>query len=374
MNLVKLISEQFSDETLARLSQQLGTDQETVSASTAAAVPTLLSGLAALASRGDGAKKLTDVLSGIDATNLGNLAGLLGGDTGALLQRGSGLLSSLFGGSMIDTAAGAISRYSGISIETARKMLAMLVPLVLGKVAAQWRSQGGTASALTSLFAEQKRNIADAVPAGFSLPEIPGLAGAGDAVRGATQSARRATETAGAAGGSAASWILPLAVLIVGGLLLWQFLKPRAPERPVAGNTKTDAATTTVMKPVVPDATAGTLDMARVTDDMKGILTSFTSELATIKDAASADAALPKLQEMKTKLDTLHATWAKIPETARTTLRQIVSEQMAPLKERAEQTIAIPGIGDRVKALIQGILERLAEMMQPPAATPSPAN
>ena len=120
------------------------------------------------------------------------------------MQRGFGLLNSLFGDGMISGIANAISRYSGINFDAAKKLLAFLMPMVLGKVAAQWRSQGGTVGALTSLFADQKRNIADAVPAGFSLADIPGLAGAGEAVRDtATHTTRRATETAEAATGSA---------------------------------------------------------------------------------------------------------------------------------------------------------------------------
>jgi hypothetical protein len=112
---------------------------------------------------------------------------------------------------------------------------------------------GAAPSALTSLFADQKRNIADVIPAGFPLADIPGLSAAGEAVRAATQTPRRAAETAEAASGSLASWVLPLAVLIVGGLLLWNFLKPRPPENAPVAQAEKEAATTTVMKPVTPD-------------------------------------------------------------------------------------------------------------------------
>ena len=236
MNLVKLITDQLSDETLDKLSALLGTDSETAGAAATAAVPTLLSGLGGMASRGEGAKKLSDVLNGIDAGSMGNLAQLLGGDTNGLMQRGSSLLNSLFGDNMISGVANAISRYSGINVDSAKRLLAYLLPMILGKVTAQWRSQGGTIGALTSLFADQKRNIADAIPAGFPLADIPGLSGAGEAVRAATQSPRRAAEPAEAASGSLANWVLPLAVLIVGGLLLWNFLKPR-PARECARRT-----------------------------------------------------------------------------------------------------------------------------------------
>src|SRR5262245_25097774 len=88
MNLVKQITEQLNDETLGKLSSLLGTDQETAGAAATATVPTLLAGLAGMASRPEGAKKLTDTLSGIDTSSFGNLAQLLGGDTSSLLGRG----------------------------------------------------------------------------------------------------------------------------------------------------------------------------------------------------------------------------------------------------------------------------------------------
>lgn len=373
MNLVKLITDQFSDETLGQLSGLLGTDSETASSAAAAAVPTLLAGLAGMASRGEGAKKITDVLSGIDAGSMGNLASLLGGDRDSLLQRGMGLMDALFGSNMISGAANAISRYSGLNVEAAKKLLAFIAPMVLGKVAAQWRSQGGTVSALTSLFADQKRNIADAVPAGFSLADIPGLPGA-EAVRAAVDTTRRTAQKAGAATSSAASWVLPLAVLLVGGFLLWNFLKPR---EPIAQDSR-DATKTTVMKPVVPETKLATPDLNAMpdldgmTDNLKGYLTSFTDTLGTINDAASAEAAAPKLEALKAKLDSFRAAWAKLPEANQTALRQAISAQIAPVREKAEQTAALPGISDRIKALINDILQRLTQLaMQPSSSAPT---
>ena len=81
--------------------------------------------------------------------------------------------------------ANALSGFSGLSSATARSLLTYLIPVVLGKVAMQWKNQGSTASALASLFADQKQNIAAAVPAGFSLSDVPGLGRATEAGRSA---------------------------------------------------------------------------------------------------------------------------------------------------------------------------------------------
>jgi hypothetical protein len=239
-------------------------------------------------------------------------------------------LGSLFGDGMITGLSNAISRFTGINPGTARSMLAYVLPMILGKVAGQWRSAGGTANALTSLFADQKRNIADAAPAGFSLADIPGWPDAGDVSRAAAHTQHRATERAEAGAGSVANWLLPLAVLLVGGFLLWNFLKPR-PENPVASKpaAQTEPQSTTVLKPVTPEIPALS-DVARTTNELKSILTTASADLGTITDVATAEAAMPKLEALKTKLDGIQTSWAKLPESSQPALREVVNEQLQP--------------------------------------------
>ena len=359
MNLVKSITDQLSGETLGKLSSLLGTDAETTGAAASAAVPALLSGLSSLASSTDGAKKLTNVLSGFDASSFGNLANMLGGNSGSMLQKGSGLLGSIFGDSMISSAANAIGRFSGLNSGVVKTLLSYLMPLVLGKVATQWKSQGGTPAALTSLFAEQKRNIADAVPGGFSLGDIPGADAAKDAVRAASQATRHTTETAGRATPSMASWLLPLALLLACGFLAWSFLRPRPAAPPaVAQSTAKEADRVTVMKPAVPD-TPAMPSISPLNGDMTGLFKSVTETLAGIKDAASAEAAAPKLEELNAKLDTMKKTVGQLPETGRATLQRLVDQQLKPIKEQATQTLSLPGLSDRIKELIGQIVQKL---------------
>ena len=67
---------------------------------------------------------------------------------------------------------------------------------------------------------------------------------------------------------------------------------------------------------------------AQMTDDVKGILTSFNEQLGTIKDAATAEAAAPKLEELKTKLDGIRAAWARLPETSQPAIRELVRRKL----------------------------------------------
>src|SRR5262245_38825531 len=102
MNLVKVILDLlFSGDVLGKLSSLLGTDEDSTKTAASAAVPALLSGLAGMAASDEGARKLSSTLNGLDLGKLGNLTKMLGGDTGALTQKGSALLSSLFGDSVV---------------------------------------------------------------------------------------------------------------------------------------------------------------------------------------------------------------------------------------------------------------------------------
>src|SRR5262249_40473072 len=146
---------------------------------------------------------------------VGNFAQLLSGNSDALTQRGGSLLSSLFGDSLLNSVANSIGRFSGLNAGAAKSVLTMLAPMVLGHVATQWKSRGGNASALTSLLTEQKKNIADAIPSGFTLPEVPGLGKLGEAARAGSREAATATR-------SAASWAVPLVLAAVAAFLLWK--------------------------------------------------------------------------------------------------------------------------------------------------------
>ena len=145
MNLVNQIMNQLSGDALGKLSGLLGTDGETTEQAASAAVPSLLAGLAGLASQAGGTQKITTALGNIDTSTLGNLAHMLGGNSDSLTQKGGSLLSSLFGDSLLSSIATAISRFSGLNAGAAKSLLAALAPMVFGQVASQWKSRGASA-------------------------------------------------------------------------------------------------------------------------------------------------------------------------------------------------------------------------------------
>lgn len=352
MNLVKLITDQLSSDTLAKLASLLGVDSETVESTVAAAVPSMLAGLGGLVSKEDGVRKLSATLGSLDDTMFGNFDRLLGGDTGALLQKGSGLIDGLFGDTMSSNLTTALSRFTGLNSSTVKSLLAYLTPLVLGRVASQWRNQGGTPGALKTLFADQKRHIEDALPSGIAPEDIPGFSRAIDARSDATRAATGPAPTK-----PLASTLLPLALLIAGALVLWSYFHNRQQPQLADEKPALDASEEVVaMKPVVPDASQM---KQQWTDLVTGILSTF----AEIKDGTTAGAALPQLEEIDKRIDTLRESFDSLPAASQAGLGTFMKDQIATAKSQATRVRSLPGLPDEIKTLVDQIVRKLDELI-----------
>jgi hypothetical protein len=354
MNLVKQIMDQLSGGALGQLSSLLGTDEETTERATIAVVPSLLSVLGRMASTDDGARELTSTLGGFDTSILGNVTQALSGNTSSFLGRGNSLLGSLFGDGITSALASTLSRFTGLNSGLTKTLLGYLTPIVLGKVANQWKNQGGTPQALKNLFADQRENIANAVPAGFSLADIPDI----DEVRTPTYATSRKADIKPVTAGSPARWLLPLAAALLGGFFLWQYLS-RAREAQVAENRVTaPAEETTVMKPVVPDG-ADVPDLAAVRDDLSGLFKSLDTAITDIRDPATAAQAMPALKDLNARIDAMNQVYSRLPAASKTTLRPVLEQQIKLATEKANAASSIEGIGAELKALLQEIIEKL---------------
>src|SRR5262245_11581384 len=93
MNLVDTIKHQlFSDGHLDQLSSLIGAGEGATKSAIGAAVPAVLSALTKMTSSGDGAQKVASALRNFDSGSLGNMAHMLSGQSGSVLEQGSGLL------------------------------------------------------------------------------------------------------------------------------------------------------------------------------------------------------------------------------------------------------------------------------------------
>jgi hypothetical protein len=343
MNLVNMIESQLSDAVMSKLSSLLGTGEDSTRSAVGAAVPALLSGLSNMASAPGGAQKLMSALGKFDAGSLGHLTNMLTDNPGSLLDQGSGLLSSLLGGNVLSAITGALTRFTGIGSGSVQKLLAYLMPLVMGGVAKRFAGKALTPDGLASMFAEQKANLAEALPDGFSLGNLPGVAAATSALGATAAGAQQA-------GSSLMRWLLPVAAVALVALALWAAFRPTTPP-----------SSPTV---AIPEA-GGSAKIADV-GQLQGTLTdsfkSVTNSFADITDAASATAAVPKLRDLSDKLAGMKAAIDKLPEAGRAKINDLVKSKLGPVDEQLAKLQWIPGVGDKLKSVADQLMDRFASL------------
>jgi hypothetical protein len=362
MNLVDLVQEQLGGNVLTRLAETLGTNPDSTRTAANAAIPMLLSALGTQAATRDGARNLASAVDSLDNRVLDNLPQSLNGGGGASLnlgETGTRLLSSLLGGGTLSGLSSLLSRFTGLGSGLMSSLLTMLAPIVLGVLKHRTQGMGSDANTLASLFEEQRQNISNAMPAGLSdqLASVPGMSGAAEWARSAASSAYQAGRTAvseagrtaraGAAAGSPAlRWVLPvLAILIVAGLLWWW------------GSRSTLQQTAPVISPsLVTD------QVTRLRGQVTDFFGSATDTFTGIKDTASAEAAVPKLRELSTTLDTMRVALNQLPSEARAKLVALVQEQGTKLMSTLDSVIAIPAVGDTIKPFVDELRSKLRAM------------
>jgi hypothetical protein len=86
-----------------------------------------------------------------------------------------------------------------------------------------------------------------------------------------------------------------------------------------------------------------------------------TSTLSGITDAASAEAALPKLDQLSTQIDGLKGLFGKLPAAARSTITKAVADSTGKLMELITKVSAIPGVGEKLQPVLDGIVKKLKD-------------
>jgi hypothetical protein len=134
-------------------------------------------------------------------------------------------------------------------------------------------------------------------------------------------------------------WLLPvLGVAAVLGLILWY------------------AAThSTPTPPKVPDFT-------QVSTDLTGSFKSLTDSLTSIKDVASAEAALPKLKELDTKLDGMKALVDKLPDADKGKITDLIKASYGKLEDQFAKLLWIPGVSDKIKTVVDEVMGKMAAL------------
>jgi hypothetical protein len=366
-NLLSLVNQVLTPDVVAKMGDASGiSDRSTAQKTIGAAVPALLSALASLASKPEGARRLADTIADQPTNMLADLANSTSG-LGAWADIGKSALSSLFGGSVLDVLTAALGRYAGVGGGTARSLMGLLAPVVLGVLA---REAGTGASGLTRLLASQKDSFAAAMPQGLS--DLLESGGSFDATGTVASSTRRVNETYRAARDRAGTmvhavsrqaserspagwmyWAIP--VIALAGLLWYLF---------------SDQRTTEPVAQIAPQARVapGSAVDGDLQPQIMGAIETLSRTIQSTRNWGSAGDVLPRLQQSTSELDRLTALVNRLPIDARERLAESAKTATARLKTALENASAAPQIAPDTKSALAELRSRLNALAMTPGS------
>jgi hypothetical protein len=163
----------------------------------------------------------------------------------------------------------------------------------------------------------------------------------------ASSAARAIGDTGQRAAGRAASvnwlyWLIPLLAIVA---LLIYFFANRMEQVAQQGST------------AVQSLTVGGVDLGKQVTDS---ITNLRTTLGGITDAASAQAALPKLRDVTAQIDKVDGLIGQLSAEQRKVLAGMVNPLMPSLNQLFDKVLAIPGVSELLKPTIDTLRAKLA--------------
>ena len=352
LNIVSAIINSLAPSVIDKVAAALGVNSGLARTALSAAVPAVLAIFGSKASTDTGARALFDAVSKTDTGAFGDLAATLSGAKGEkFLQGGLGSLGSLLGDTGLKSLTNAIGRQAGIGSDASSSIVSLAGQLAMGQLAKSAASEGLDAAGLSNMLRGQQNNIKSALPAGLGdMLSASGLVGsnfAEQAGRAATNAVHHTAQVT-KKGTSWLTWALPVLLALVA---LWWFLGNRS------ATTVTEAVPQAVKEVLVEGVDVG--------KQLTGALDGLRTTLGGITDAATAEAALPKLQETVTAFDGISGLAAKLTAEQRSMLAGLVSAALPAIKEVSGKVLAIPGVGSILKPTVDGLVAKIEALAKP---------
>ncbi len=351
MDLVKLISERTTPAVLAGAGGLTGVSPDAVLKGFGAAVPGILAGLIG-AFRAPGA---VDAL-GAALGRSDELAGLAEADPAAAAATGTQLLNTIVGQGTGGTLAGVLAGYAGIPRAGAGALLGMAATLVLGTLGREAAGAGLDAAGALALLERQKDAVARAMPPDFARALDGTVLMAGLAERGARPAAPEDSappsrmvplEPLPPTVRARPNWLLWAPGLVLLAVVVWFAMQLFAP----------------APEPVVPTETAAVDPLVagsvNVGTEMQGIIAEINGALASITDATTAEAALPRLAAARDALVSLEGPVATLPLEGHAALRDIITAAMPGIEDGADNVLTDAKVVDLAGPVVTDILARL---------------
>ena len=374
-NLVSVAMQFLTPDTIAKIASALGLDRSLAQKAIGGAVPALLSMLGDVASTPNGARQLSNVVTQQQFGSHESLKGLMSGaNPQALTESGTSMLSGLLGNGAMGTLAQSVGKFAGVGEGSGKSILGLVGPVIFGVLGQQQRQGGLDANGLASLLGSQKDQIAASIPSGLNdLLTSAGLSGGAEgklrsgisdasatasriagtserAVSGAAQAAYATTKTATA---HRPYWLLALAV--AGALAWYAFGRPSGDIVAAVPPAATQPPAVTVG--VAPaDLTVGGVNLANQVSSSMGAL---KSVLPGITDAATAQAALPKLREATAQLNEIANMATNLNPERKSALAKLITAAAPAINQMCDKVLATPGVGDVAKPTIDELRRKI---------------
>jgi uncharacterized membrane protein YeaQ/YmgE (transglycosylase-associated protein family) len=391
--LTETANEAFTANVLQKLSGSLGENTGATRKALEAIVPTILAGMSNHASTTAGASRLFDLAKGV-AQGGTDLIGRLDSHVDehgldALSRTGGSVLSTLFG----DKLNGLISwltRYAGIKESSATSLMGVATNLVLGVLGKDITQKGLTSASFGRMLASLGEPLSKLLPSGIG--DVPGMRALADLGGRAAATTRAAVETGQRVGATARGayretagvvrqetpWLAAIAPLLLLAipLALFAYTMRGAAAKLInqAENIQVNvpaAMLPTVTRAQSPDpfpalvpepARSSVPDVSRFSTELTDTFSKLTEALTSVKDAASAELALPKLQDLDGKLDVAKTTTKELGDAGRTAIKTLVTAAEAKLKVLVDKVLSIPGVGDKIKTVVDSIMAKLTDL------------
>jgi hypothetical protein len=357
MNLVSMGMNFFGPAIARKIAGMIGIDSPIVVKAISAALPAILAAVVGKGAKADGAGSILGLLSTARGASPDDFDKLLdGANIGEFAASGGNLLSQLVGGNEASSIAGAVGRHANIPGDSVQTLLGTMAPAIAGMLKGQVTENSLDASGLSDMLKSQATNIAKGMPEGFAQE----LAGTGiiDALgqqipaNVASEAAAQVTETVSAAkeqveqaassGGSGMmKWII---LALIAAAAAWFFLGKGTPD--VA-----DIAGDSIM-----------VGDVNISEQFGSVTESLTSTLSGITDAATAEAAVPQLEDVTQQVDGLGGLIGQLGDDQKGVFGAIVTTALEALRPIVDQALAAAGDDSPIKPIVDALLEKLTAM------------
>lgn len=365
MNIVELILKSLSGDTLKQLAALAGQSPESLQKALSAIVPLLLSGVGSVASKPDGAEKIMSTLKSVNELNPDDYGKILaGGKAEEMSQKGTNILEVLLGKQGLAALLIPLAKYLASNTDMVKKLLSFAAPLVMSIISKQMKSGGLDIGSLLKLILSQKGNIANALPKGLAS-DLVGVQGLGDLASFATGSAQAVGDAAKAAAAESTNWLVPglvaLALIAAG---LWYLSQGNQAGKPGAGQTNTPADVPLTPAPGGMGDVTAAVPVPALTEKVTAYFNSLGGALDEIKDEETAKAALPQVQKMADQFGEIKGLIDTLPAAAKSGVTELLESSQKTLTEKADKVLGIPGVGELLKPILDGLLEKVAALLK----------